>query len=554
MEMNVIDLFVLVVLNLADLSQVALACSSGSTCHLDYSCTSCSPNATCIINRSCSKDYSKDSQLLECSKLSRSKGISASPTVSSTNTIYGCPYNKHCVGRKELNSTFIKVQSLKWREKPVNASHFALDVQWDWNPHDLGYIHVIDGYELRVKKNNTLIKCLCIREPSLFNISLGVEDAFGYDSTANRNLSLSLATFPFGFWAPGEYTKENSSRWPLECSGSDACLPQLPLAPLSSVSYSTEELTVSWTETSPNDLYYVKLDSISHNETVNIFVNGSTCISVGGLPSAGSWSVRVQGYSPCAGLSSYFSNKNNPIGCGRWSAFSQPLEMTSSTFSTSFLGNPKYNRDSSLIASLVVGVFSVAVLATTGIIIIMYLWRISNKRKSTAIFAELDGPGVVSPYHNKPAKVEALVLYSLGTPTHEKIEIETYIVGFLKRQDLNVISCNDHTEKTIVQWVEENARLAHAVFIICNKQFGLDWKMNSRTQLINSLEMIVASAVGQNRFKKFATILLRPEDDEYVPDNLYFKGIKSFVLGSRASCDEKENLLNFIKCNSATPC
>ena len=41
-----------------------------------------------------------------------------------------------------------------------------------------------------------------------------------------------------------------------------------------------------------------------------------------------------------------------------------------------------------------------------------------------------------------------------------------------------------------MQWVEENARLAHAVFVICNKQFGLDWKMELRPQLVNSLEMI----------------------------------------------------------------
>ena len=88
----------------------------------------------------------------------------------------------------------------------------------------------------------------------------------------------------------------------------------------------------------------------------------------------------------------------------------------------------------------------------------------------------------MNPAHNdKPVRVDAFVLYSFSTPTHEKIEIEKYIVGFLKLQHFKVISCNDHTEKTIMQWVEENARLAHVVFICLQQAIFLGLENEFKT-------------------------------------------------------------------------
>ena len=63
--------------------------------------------------------------------------------------------------------------------------------------------------------------------------------------------------------------------------------------------------------------------------------------------------------------------------------------------------------------------------------------------------------------------------------------------------------------------------------------------------------MIVASAVGQNKIKKYATVLLRPGDDKYIPDNLYFRGMKSFLMGSHATREEKTSYTSFIKLNSS---
>ena len=554
-------LLLAVVLNFTVLTST---CFPGSTSLLGSSCSTCATNATCLLNHSCSTDHSKDSQLPECSRMSRRTGV-AKPTFTSTTTIYDCPLNKHCTSRTELNDSyqFIKVSSVRGRYIPENASHFALDVIWDWFQHDLDSIHLIKGYELRVKKDRALIKCLCILDTNIRNISLGVEDAFKYDSAPNQKLELSLATFPFdGDWEPYVFTETYSISWPKLCNGSNVCLPQLPLAPSLETNYIKKELKISWTATSPEGVYYVELRNTPHNETITIFVNGSSCVMVSGLPFLDSWSVRVQSYATCSGLSTYFSGISHTIGCGPWSLYYYVTESTVPlTLSTTSLPNRQPSQNFSLVVSIVIGLFFVVIVSAAATIIFFYLWRINSTQHTTSDDERSIMP-MYSPFPKapakveaqKPAKVEALVLYSLGTPTHERIEIEKYVVGFLKQQHFKVISCNDHTEKTIVQWVEENARRAHAVFIICNKQFGLDWKMNTRPQLVNSLEMIVASAVGQNHIKKYATILLRPEDEKYIPDNLYFKGMKSFVIGSKASCDEKANLASFVKFNSAIPC
>ena len=58
--------------------------------------------------------------------------------------------------------------------------------------------------------------------------------------------------------------------------------------------------------------------------------------------------------------------------------------------------------------------------------------------------------------------------------------------------------------------------------------------------------------MGQSKIKKYATILLQSGDEKYIPDNLYFKGVKSFVVGNCASY-EGRNMASYIKFNSAIP-
>ena len=530
--------------------------------------SNCSTNSSCLLGPSCSSDHSTRSQLAECPTESTSS-IGGTPSYNEYN-ISKCTPFKHCADRMELNwSNRAKVQKVGGIVRPVNVSHFTLDVYWDWYTYDFKKAQGrLVGYELRILNGSrTTIRCLCIREPGRFNISLALEDALEYKSS-NPIMTIELSTFPYdGDWLRKDYTEKTEMIWPDECSGSEVCFSRLPLAPIlstplmwTSLDTSGSELALAWTALPHIDTFYVNLENDVFNETLTFIINGSNNVKIGGLSPRKNWSVRIQGYSPCSGLAAYYSGKGTNIGCGDWSQReyirlpgTTSTPSISSSWSEGFIPQPSSQLFLEVILPVALLVLLTALVVSVVAALCQYYWR--NANKPVGAYKDIQNP--VMPmnviFTNRLPKLDALVLYSLSTPTHEKIEIEKYVVGFLKQQHFKVISCNDHTEKTIVQWVEENARLAHAVFVICNKQFGLDWKMELRPQLVNSLEMIVASAVGQNKIKKYATILLQSGDEKYIPDNLYFKGMKSFVVGSGAYMDEKANLASFIKFNSAIP-
>ena len=519
---------------------------------------STSQDASCLLNHTCSSDHSFDSQQLDCSREIMSINRTASSYVMYN--ITECPSggSKHCANRaNEPDEDQFVVKDVTAQVMPVNVSHFSVTVNWEWYDYDYNRsINKLKGYELKVLKGSATVKCLCIREPGLRNISLGIDGAFRYMSS---NLGMEVELSTFSNRVRSYNTKCYNITWPSVCSGSSVCLFGLPSAPRVSkaISVLTEgglkELQLSWTKPASHVTvyyYYIQLLDNVYNETVTAFVNGSNDVQISGLSPNSGWSVQVQGYSPCSGIASFYSGGSNRIGCGDWSKLKVAEDFLDPKTSTSFLtssSQPSFPYIVSF-AVAVPGVLVAVVLAVA--LCVWFYWRkhkiiYPHRRNSKPVLA-------VNPAHNdKPGRVDAFVLYSFSAPTHEKIEIEKYIVGFLKLQHFKVISCNDHTEKTIMQWVEENARLAHVVFIVCNKQFFLDWKMNLRPQLVNSLEMIVASAVGQNKIKKYATVLLRPGDDKYIPDNLYFRGMTSFLMGSHATREEKTSFTSFIKLNSS---
>jgi len=523
--------------------------------------SNCSANTSCHLGQSCSSDHSTSSQLAECPTESRSSR-GTTPSYNEYN-ISRCTARRHCASRTNLDAALkFKVKEVTGIVRPVNVSHFTLDVHWNWFPSDLSRTQgKLEGFELRILNNSNSVVCLCIREPSITNISLALEDALEYKSS-NPSMAIKLSTFPYdGDWLSNEYTQEETMNWPKECSGSHVCLPKLPSAPRvlntplmwTGLGADGSELALAWTPLPNIDIFYVNLENPAFNETLTYFVNGSYSVKLRGIPPRESWTVRIQGYSPCSGLSGYYSGRSTNIGCGVWSQ-REYIRLPGTTSTPSISSGSIPPAKSQILLGVTLAFALPVLLATVMVSVAVCLCYWKSTTKPGSVYKDIENPVLaMNVIFTKPPKLDALVLYSLSTPTHEKIEIEKYVVGFLKQQHFKVISCNDHTEKTIVQWVEENARLAHVVFVVCNKQFGLDWKMDLRPQLVNSLEMIVASAVGQNKIKKYATILLRPGDEKYIPDNLYFKGMKSFVVGSGSSRDEKANFASFIKFNSAIP-
>jgi hypothetical protein len=319
-------------------------------------------------------------------------------------------------------------------------------------------------------------------------------------------------------------------------------------------------------------VYYVYGNSGSSN--FSFVVNGSQQgsqygsqqVTVTGLNSSELYTVWVQGYSHCAGSSSFvLGGFTEDIGCGLISGRvmesadltgtpSDPTTLSDPTTITITTRIPPLPQHNSWLIPLILTVVTVLLLIVfTPLLIGVVLYRCyrGSSRYSTTIIHEDDwSMGMDGGYKKFKVKPDVLVLYSLKTPKYEQEMIERCLVARLK-QHYHVNSCNDHTEKTIMQWVEEQARLAHSVLIVCNESFHSEWNSVHRGPLLNSLMAIVNSAVSHDNIGKYATVLLKSGPDEYIPDNLYIKGMTKFYVGVEEDEDtDIADIFHFLKQNS----
>ena len=529
-------------------------------------------NSTCLPSGACYEEHSIPEQQEEC----ESKLLHINKTVSfSGYNITECDRDhtgfNRCNALKAIDHAYL-VSSLSFTIVPLDAQHFSMDVSWSWFDDDFKSTHgKLVGYELRISsvaaRSDATMKCLCIWEPFLRNISLGFDPALHYRASSfnkEENMMVTLFTLPYNeIWQYKLYSVNELMSWPITCQNYDRtdtdifCPVQLPNAPtrvsvLSRLSANaTKELDVSWISRSvappPSETYYATVFDNLNNITMRFVVIGSRNIKISGLHANTNYSFHVQVYSICSGISLFYSNYSRDIGCGALSNITKESFLLSTTASPVFPISTGYTHfhnhrvlfiaSTSIMASLILA-FALVGLLFLSIFLYHKRYRMGIREDPNPSPLQLVDP---------QSKLDALVLYSQGSPTSEQIEIEQYIVCLLKRDRLKVLSCNDHTEKTIMQWVEENARSAHAVFVVCNKEFYNEWGMQFRTPLINSLEVIIASAVSQKTIKKYATVLLKPSDEQYIPDNLYLKGIRSFVVGARATTRNRAEFISFIK-------
>lgn len=531
-------------------------------------------NSTCHRSGLCYEEHSIPEQLDKC----KHKQVHINKTVSfSGYNITECERGRTGFDRCNAVGVNLKaylVRSLPYAVVPLDAKHFSMNVSWTWFEEDFKRAHSqLVGYELwvsrsdRLSRNKKTVKCLCIWEPDLRSVSLGYDPVLQYKASSfnmEANMEVRLFTLPYEEkWHYRQYSSPNETTWPITCknydigNGTTFCPVRLPSVPtgvkvLSRLSADvTKELDVSWVSESaghPPEIYYTTVLDDLNNVTLRFVVNRSRHIKISGLRVGTNYSVQVQGYSMCSGISSFYSGFSSEIGCGTWSelmneSFQVPITV-SPTGSTRY--PPSHDHHVIFISSTItMAVLILAILLVVILSVSIFLYR---KWYSMRIRMDPSSIHLVDPLR----KLDALVLYSQSTPTLEKIEIEQYVVSFLKHARFKVLSCNDHTERTIVQWVEENARSAHTVFIVCNKHFCKEWTMQFRTPLLNSLEMIITSAVGQKSIEKYATVLLRPSDEQYIPNHLYLKGMRSFVVGARATPRNREEFIGFIKMHRLT--
>ena len=531
-------------------------------------------NSTCHRSAACYEEHSIPAQLAECDnkQLSHMNKTVAFSGYNITECSRGHIGFHRCNAVDEPFQPYL-VQSLSYTLLPLDARYFSMDVSWTWFDEDFqSALGQLVGYELRIVSDSprpqTTVKCLCIWEPFLRNISLGFDPVLYYRASSFNTEAMKVALYTLPYeekWQYVQYSVSKDTSWPIACQRYDIaanvrlfCPVPLPGAPtgvnvLSRLSVNAMKgLDVSWISghvapTSSETYYATVFDSL-WNISLRFVVTGSRNIQISGLYAGTNYSVMIRGYSLCSGLPSFDSNYSRDVGCG---ALSEAIEevfqlpSTPSLVSTNSTGytSSRNNRVIFIACTIVMAtLFLTFGLLFLSILLYQYIFP-CRKRHSQEIGMD------PNPFQlaNSLSTLDALVLYSHGSPILERIVIEQYVVCLLRRSRLVVLSCNDHTEKTAMQWVEENARSAHAVFVVCNEHLCKEWRKQCRTPLINSLDMIIASAVGQMSIRKYATVLLKPSDEQFIPDNLYLKGMRRFVLGAEATTSNRSEFISFIK-------
>ena len=546
----------------------------------------------CSVDSSCLSSHPPDEELQQCQDLFAQRGTAEMPSYAQE-----CPMDgdrgymrcdervSHILGESDL----FKIGSVHSDIISLDSRHFTVNVSWDFP--DAGAALMLPpskrlrGYEVRIRQNNTKVGCWCVLNPNVSNVELGMglNPVFRYSRFTR--MVVEVFTLPYDSrWGENHYqTSQFPPRWPPYCTADgvqhslDSCPPSLVADPLnirvtSTLNDSMKELAVTWSHpsTSPTPHVYY-LYGASDSSNFSVLVNNTQQVTVSGLSPPERFTVWVQGYLPCSGTSSFISGFTTDIGCGLPSLRVLEPEPTSEVTLTTPPGSPPgdpttpttppppLSHQGSLLIPIILtslAVLLLAVLTPLSVLLGVILYRYHHKSPPLPIMVPDPGEawmpaGGYKQLLSQP-KPDILVLYSLTTPTSGQEQIERYVVARLKSLKYHVNSCNDHTEKTIMQWVEEQARHAHSVLIVCNKSFHSEWNTNSehRSHLLNSLEAIINSAVSHGNIRKYATILLKSGSDQYVPDNLYIKGMPKFVVEVGEEDADIEDLLHFLKHNS----
>ena len=410
------------------------------------------------------------------------------------------------------------------------------------------------------------------------SLLLGLDNSLEYRSSATT-MESSVRSLPYrGSGSEERYVTNTESpvAWPNTCRATtthtaDSCGRPLYNAPQDlRVASLSDQIQVTWSPpaaavstspplTTPPLLYYINVSNT--NQDFSFVANGTRNVTISGLNLTLPYAVQVQAYSPCTGLSAYASSSDEDIGCGLLSDATYdsgtditttidspdtsplPTTTTTSSATTSPTDSAIPRQASELLLPLLLTGLVLLILVPVAILAVFIGYSCHRHQQDrSSRYDPVFPPDCANP------NMRVLVLYSPSTPQREKEEIEYHVVGRLK-QHFTVVSCNDHIQRTIMDWAEEQTRHAHSVLILCNKNFHAEWGSHQGSQLVNSLKTIVSYSVACGNLDKFATVLLDKDHDRYIPKNQYLEAMRSFVLGESAGEKDVDGLTNFVKVN-----
>ena len=542
---------------------------------------SCQPGseleASCVESRngSCALDHSPELEGLQCLEMYEHPSSPPSPPSinitqcepSGTDNFKHCPaFTSHTIQEAQY---FLVERDLTPVVTSLDPEHFAVNLRWNHSVR-AGALNLPEGkrlvgYEVRLKRGeNDVLQCWCIWETNVSNIMLGLDHSLSY--LPSLYLNFEFRSLPFSTLGDRYYDRTASVDWPSTCNArgvsrsTDTCPPPLYSNPRSvevesELSNGVKELRVSWLHPamSPASLYYVYITSELHN--FSMLANGTRQVTISDLSPDVLYTVQVQAYAACTGLSALISEAGQAIGCGALSEaiMESPLvsttgtiEATGTTVATTNI--PPTSPDVLATASTKHGHVLVPLLSTlfvaiflliTGVLIFLVVYYKCRKHDEKLIRPE-DVPEAPYPH------IRVLVLYSTSSPQDEQILIQYTVVGRL-RCEFTVTSLNDHTEKSLMDWLESQIRQSHCTLIVCNKTFHSEWVSPHGSRFVNALKTIVEFSVSDGSIDRFATVLLEKDHKRFVPDYLYLRHMKRFIVEEDATDDEVEKLLDFVK-------
>ena len=152
---------------------------------------------------------------------------------------------------------------------------------------------------------------------------------------------------------------------------------------------------------------------------------------------------------------------------------------------------------------------------------------------STPTSVESSEPLLQSSHSSQPV---ALIVYSPNTPEKKQEEIRGHLITELQSYGIETRS-HDLTciKESPSQWLEREIAKATVVLCVCNKEFKGDWECSQNNTnslpLVQSLKHLIYATINQGGdLSKYAVVLLKPTDKDYIPTRYLQGDPRQFVV------------------------
>ena len=116
-----------------------------------------------------------------------------------------------------------------------------------------------------------------------------------------------------------------------------------------------------------------------------------------------------------------------------------------------------------------------------------------------------------------PLQYSPLIIYSPNTPEQEKLVV---MQSFAAVQNA-FLQDTRRPQQSLVNWILEHYERANAVFCVCNREFKSDWETGAPSEdssvAVQTLRLLFEGDLGSVELKKYAVVLSKPTDEEFIP-------------------------------------